>query len=133
MKYVLDTHALVWFLENNPKLGGKARIELQLPSSELFIPVIVLAEVCWMIEHRRTSIKSATDLFAALDEDLRIKIVPLTRNIVQVSTALREVGEMHDRQIVATAVNLLRGAGMAVTIITKDENIQRSGLVPVLW
>ena len=106
---------------------------MQLSSSELFIPVIVLAEVCWMIENRKTSIQSATDLFAALDADLRIKIVPLTRNIVQVSTDLREVGEMHDRQIVATAVNLLRGAGIAVTIITKDENIQRSGLVPVLW
>jgi PIN domain nuclease of toxin-antitoxin system len=104
MKYVVDTHALVWFREDNPKLGGKAKLELQLSSSELFIPVIVLAEVCWMIENRKTSIQSATELFAALDADLRIKIVPLTRNIVQVSTDLRDVGEMHDRQIVATAV-----------------------------
>jgi PIN domain nuclease of toxin-antitoxin system len=133
MKYVLDTHALVWFLENNPKLGGRAKMELQLSSSELFIPVIVLAKVCWMIENRKTSIQSAADLFASLDADLRIKIVPLTRNIVQVSTDLREIGEMHDRQIVATAVNLLKGAGIAVTIITKDANIQESGLVPVLW
>jgi PIN domain nuclease of toxin-antitoxin system len=133
MKYVLDTHALVWFLENNPKLGGKARIELQLSTSELFIPAIVLAEMCWMIEHRRTSIQSATDLFAAIDADLRIKIVPLTRNIVQLSTSLTQIGEMHDRQIVATAVNLLKGAGIAVSIITKDENIQTCGLVPVIW
>ncbi len=52
---------------------------------------------------------------------------------MQVSTGLREVGEMHDRLIVATAVNLLEGGAIAVTLITTDEDIQASGLVPVVW
>ena len=43
-KYVVDTHALVWFLEGNPRLGSAARSVLSLPESELVLPIGVLAE-----------------------------------------------------------------------------------------
>ncbi len=33
MKYVIDTHALIWFLEGNPRLGANAKAIISNPDS----------------------------------------------------------------------------------------------------
>ena len=43
LKYVLDTHALIWYLEANPRLGAKAKVLLDDPTTELVLPLIALA------------------------------------------------------------------------------------------
>ena len=48
MKYVLDTHALIWFLEGNLKLGANAKGILCDPNSQLVIPATTLAEAVWI-------------------------------------------------------------------------------------
>ena len=48
MKYVIDTHALIWFLEGNSRLGENAKNVLTDPSSQLVLPAIALAEAVWM-------------------------------------------------------------------------------------
>ena len=131
-RYVLDTHALVWHLEGNPKLGPRARQVLEDPSSQMILPVIVLAEACWAIEHNRVNITSVLDLLRLVDADPRLAVVPLDYAIVSLTTTLASVGEMHDRQIVATALRLIN-QGEQVAILTKDANITSSGLAPVIW
>jgi PIN domain nuclease of toxin-antitoxin system len=44
MKYIIDTHALIWFLEGNSRLGATAKEILSDSSSELILPAIALAE-----------------------------------------------------------------------------------------
>jgi PIN domain nuclease of toxin-antitoxin system len=51
MKYVVDTHALIWFLAGSPRLGVNAASVLSDPASELILPATVLAEICWIVEH----------------------------------------------------------------------------------
>ncbi len=58
-KYVLDTHALVWYLEGNPRLGQDAETVLDDLGSELVLPIIALAEAAFIIERGRTSIPDA--------------------------------------------------------------------------
>ena len=41
MVYVLDTHAVVWFLEGSSRLGAAARVALSDPVADLVIPTIV--------------------------------------------------------------------------------------------
>jgi PIN domain nuclease of toxin-antitoxin system len=48
MKDVVDTHALIWFLEGNPRLGAAAKTVLMDPDSELILPAIALAEAVWI-------------------------------------------------------------------------------------
>ncbi len=43
--YIIDTHALVWFLEQSPKLGKNAKSVFLDDDSILIIPTIVLAEI----------------------------------------------------------------------------------------
>jgi PIN domain nuclease of toxin-antitoxin system len=44
MKYILDTHALIWFLEGNARLSPIVKAILSDASSELILPAIALAE-----------------------------------------------------------------------------------------
>lgn len=132
-EYVLDAHAVVWFLEGNPRLGGNARAAMQDPASALYLPVIALAEACWAIERGRTSIPSVAAFLTDIDADPRIVLVPLDRAILDLSLSLTPIAEMHDRQIVATALHLATQIGSSVPLLTCDQDITASGLVPIIW
>lgn len=132
-RYILDTHALIWFLVGSPKLGANARRVLNDAASALFLPLIALAEACWMVERGKVpTIPSVSDLLAAVDADTRVVVVPLDRPVLDLSLGLTLIGEMHDRQIVATALHLASG-GDTVSLLTCDGNIAASGLVPIIW
>lgn len=130
MKYIVDTHALLWFLANNPKLGPQAKAVLQDPHNKFVLPAIVLAEACWIIEHGRVSIPISA-VISALDADLRFEVHPLDRAVIDKSIGLSSIKEMHDRQIVATA--LIIAGGETIAVLTCDLNITASALVPIIW
>jgi PIN domain nuclease of toxin-antitoxin system len=132
MKYVLDTHALVWFQEGNSRLEANARSVLVNPISELILPAIALAEATWIVQQGKTSIPSPADLFGAVDADPRVIVYPLDRGIIARSVSLVSINEMHDRYIVATAL-LLAERGERVAILSRDRNITASRLVAVIW
>ena len=62
-KFVLDTHALVWFVTGDARLGGQARAVMSDPTAEMLLPTTALAEACYIIERGRTSIPTPLDLF----------------------------------------------------------------------
>ncbi|RUR76270.1 type II toxin-antitoxin system VapC family toxin [Chlorogloeopsis fritschii PCC 9212] len=132
MKYVIDTHALIWFLEGNSRLGANANAILSNPDSQLVIPAITLAEAVWIVERGRTSIPSAKDLFSAVEADPRVLIYPLDKDVIEITMSLSAINEMHDRQITATAI-VLASKGEIVQLLTCDRNITASALVPVIW
>ena len=132
MKYVVDTHALVWFLEGNSRLGVNAKTVLADSESLLILPAIALAEAIWIVERGRTSIPSVTDLLNAINADRRITIYPLDRNITEQSINFPAIMEMHDRLIVATAI-ILRNRGEEIALLTCDRNITASNLLNIVW
>ena len=131
-EFVLDAHALVWFLGGNPRLGPNARSAMQDPANILYLPIIALAEACWVVERGRTSIPSVAALLASVDADPRVVLMPLNRAILDLSLTLAPIGEMHDRQIAATAL-FLSQVGSPVPLISCDGDISASGLVPMVW
>ncbi len=131
-RYVVDTHALIWFLEGNQRLGKEAKAALEDANSELIVPLIALAEACWIIEHGRTSIPTVADFLAAVDADPRVNVAPLDRSVLDKTLDMTAIEEMHDRQIVATAL-VIMDEGESVDVLTKDTNIRRSGLVSIIW
>jgi PIN domain nuclease of toxin-antitoxin system len=132
MSYVVDTHGLIWFFEGNTRLGPNAKTVLDTTHETLALPAIVIAEACWIIQRGRTSIPSVSAFFAAIDADTRFQIVPLDRATIEESNRLTPITEMHDRQIVATALLLIK-EGQTVSLITHDGVIPSSGLVPIIW
>jgi PIN domain nuclease of toxin-antitoxin system len=61
-KYILDTHALIWYLEGNPNLGRQAKATMSAADSEMVLPLIALAEAAYLIEKGRISIPTVSDL-----------------------------------------------------------------------
>ena len=131
-KLVLDAHALVWYLQGDSRLSASAQAAMDDAGSEMVLPVTALAESCWVVERGKTRVPSVGHLLAAIDADARIRTVPLDRETVERSNSLTAIHEMHDRQIVATAMRL-RDAGEPFVLVTKDAVITASNLVPVLW
>jgi PIN domain nuclease of toxin-antitoxin system len=50
--YIVDTHALIWYLVDDPRLGEKAREILQSSGNRLIVPAIVLAEARHSVQKR---------------------------------------------------------------------------------
>jgi PIN domain nuclease of toxin-antitoxin system len=67
-KFVLDAHALIWYLEGNRRLGTAAKIIVDDPASDLILPVIALAEAAHIISKGRTLIVSANVLWIESNE-----------------------------------------------------------------
>jgi PIN domain nuclease of toxin-antitoxin system len=131
-KYVLDTHAIVWYLEGNPKLGSAAKHLLDSTGDELAIPIIALAEAAFIVSQGKTSIPSAAHLLATLKADQRVQIIPLSYTIFEISQSLTGIPEMHDAFIVATAI-WLRDQDYRVALLTKDREIVKSNEIEVIW
>lgn len=132
MKTVLDTHALIWLLEGSSRLGPAAKALLLEPTSELVLPAIALAESVWIVSRGKTSISSVEALLAVINQDPRIVIYPLDQIVIEQTLLLSEINEMHDRQVVATAL-VIQAQGDEVALLTCDQNITEAGLVTVIW
>ena len=132
--FVVDTHALLWFLEGNRQLGRRAKANLSAPESHLIVPVIVLAEAGVIIEHRRTKVPSIGYLLESLSKDARVEVFPLTLDVFRrsLSADVAKVPELHDRLIAATALHL-RDLGIEVSLITRDESLTNAAAIPVTW
>jgi PIN domain nuclease of toxin-antitoxin system len=133
-KYILDTHALVWYLEGNKRLSQPARATIDDPASELVLPLIALAEAAFVIEKGRTNIPTVADLLANVYADDRIEIYPITLDVLERSLTPEGqlIPELHDRLIVSTGL-YLQELGYTVALITTDSVITNAAVIPIMW
>lgn len=128
LKYLLDTHALLWAAIDDDRLGGEAaRIIASTPYDQLAIADISMQEVGLLAAAGK--IKSGTSHFSALRHMLEyVTLLPITLEIGLLAPTLAlPHGDQFDHVIVATA-RLHK-----LTLITKDANIADAGVVNTLW
>lgn len=129
MVYVADTHALVWYLGGAPSIGASARAAFEAAAGgrdTVVVPAIVVAEMSMLAEKRRAAI-DVLRVVEVLDRISGFEVVPLGLSTVLRIRMLDILPDIHDRLIVAEALE--RGA----TLITVDQAITASGLVHVVW
>jgi len=131
-KYVLDTHTLLWYLEGNTKLSSTVKTIIDHPNSELILPAIALAEAMFIVEKGKVQIPNVNALLSDIDNDPRIQLHTLDRQVMDKTLVLQEIPEMHDRQIAATALVLV-DLGYTVHLLTKDEILVASNSVSTIW
>jgi PIN domain nuclease of toxin-antitoxin system len=132
LKHILDTHALIWYLEGNPRLGNAAKMAMVNPLSEMILPIIALAEAIDIVHKGRTRIPTVSNLLSDVISEMRIEIYPLSYDVLQQSLTAAAVPEMHDRLIVATALHL-QSSGHQIELLTKDPDIIAAALVSIIW
>ena len=76
MRYILDTHALLWHLSNEARLGANAKRILDDSRALLIVPVLVLAEAKHAADRKRLPIAFERVLQAVLASP-RITVFPM--------------------------------------------------------
>lgn len=129
MIYIIDTHTLVWYLEESNKLTPISIDIMENKSNKLVIPTIVLAEIKYLSTRSKVNL-SLDDVLLHLESDACCILYPLDSNVVEFLPVSLDI---HDGIICGTALvykNLFREK---VKIITKDEEIVNSGIVETIW
>lgn len=129
MTYVADTHALVWYLSGARPIGKAAKAAFDAATGGdgmVVIPAIVIAEMVMLTEKRRATIDVAK-VVAKLKKQAGFDFMPLVADTVLRTRLLTALPDIHDRLIVAEALEL------GAPLITVDQAITASGLVPVIW
>jgi PIN domain nuclease of toxin-antitoxin system len=120
MKYLLDTHAVIWHFDDSPKLSEKIKEIIDNSENNICISSVSLWEIAIKINIGKL------DLDFTLDE-LLIEIKENDFDILQIEDeylqGLSSLPFIHkdpfDRLLIATAF------AEDLTIITTDENIQK--------
>ena len=126
---LLDTHAWIFLADDSRKLGKSARQALA-KAERIGVAAISLWELTMLVEKQRLRLdRELLPWMQAALADPRMEVLPLTPAVVAAAHQLRGAlaGDPGDRLIVATA--LVEGA----RLVTRDEKITESGIVPVTW
>lgn len=129
---VADTHAVIWYLEDDARLGPNAGAYFDACDAGeiiVYVPIICLVEMVYLEERRSIT----AGLRQKLSQDLRsgrtgLRSADLTPEVVDALAGIprADIPEMPDRIIAATALAL------GLPLLTRDQRIQRSQ-VGTIW
>lgn len=128
MKFLLDTHVLVWWRHGDTDKLTSAQThalsEMEKRRQPAALSAITLWELAMLVERRRLAISKSLDLWLdELESHPLVTILPLTTKIVAESVRLGTGfhRDAADRLIVATA------RCHDLTLITADDRIRKWG------
>lgn len=131
LKAIADTHAIIWYLRDDPRLSQSAKdifTNAVTEGNEIGFSSITLAEIIYLIEKRRISSDSLADLLKQLDEPDTILVeVPFNREIANTMLKVErsKVPDLPDRIIAATALS------KGIPLLSRDGKIQTSGIATI--
>ncbi len=128
VKACLDTHAVLWTLAGDPRLGPEARsLIAHSKRPDLIISDIVLLEISYLSAKGRIEDAEGIDaLLAKVAESFRV--IPISPEIARIALELDfPHGDPFDRVIAATAKI------HSVPLLTRDRSITAAGSVKTLW
>jgi len=127
--YVADTHALFWYLENPDRLSLAADAVFRLAAAGgalIVVPAIVVADLFYLTAKAGFPILPS-DLLSRINASREFAFSELGQDQLEAMESIAGVTEMHDRLIAAEA--MVRQA----PVISRDEVLQRSKVVDVIW
>jgi PIN domain nuclease of toxin-antitoxin system len=135
VRVVADTHALVWYLLDDPdrRLSPGARTALERAESinGIAVSVASVVDLWYVIRTRGTFTDDQLNQVLGLlrDPKTSLEAEPIT---LDVTAAFRQIprdalGDPWDRFITATAMAL------DLPLVTRDRRIRESGLVETIW
>ncbi len=131
MKYLLDTHVILWMLEDDPQLSVNARNILKNPENELFVSVISFFEIAIKTKIGKMDSKRNNDEITDELNKLSINLLPINNKHLddyQLISLIADHRDPFDRLIIATAFS------ETFAIISIDEKFSKySGLVEIIW
>lgn len=131
---VLDTHALIWWVNGDSQLSSKAKatIQRELKADEglILVSSIIAWEIAMLVEKGRLTLTMSVDDWLEVAGEIDgLRFIPVDNDIAVQSTRLP--GWLHkdpvDRMIVALARHV------NATLVTSDEKIRAYKAVRTVW
>jgi predicted nucleic acid-binding protein len=125
--YVADAHAFARYLIS--ELPGEADaifMDAEREKCEIFIPSIAIAELIYVFERTGSELK-IWEMFDKIALFPSFSIYPLDEGVLRIIPDVK-LTELHDRIIVGTSIAI-----KADGLITRDEEIKKSGIVKTVW
>jgi PIN domain nuclease of toxin-antitoxin system len=129
---VVDTHAVLWYLADDPELSARAAAALDaitIAGGPIYVPAICVVEAIYLAEKGRIPLAALERLLLAVEEpNPRFVLAPLDRIVASAvrGVARADVPDLPDRVIAATA------AALRLPLVTKDGRIRATNL-ETLW
>lgn len=116
MKLLLDTHALLWWLEDSPALGSRARALIEDPGNDIFVSIASLWEI--VIKIRIGKLESDIDEIVSTIDAQGIRVLDIRPPHLNVLATLPRLHkDPFDHLLVAQA--MVEGA----TLMSEDRQI----------
>ena len=128
---IADTHALIWYLLDSPRLSDIASAQFETCRTagiRVGVASISIVEIVYLMDKGRIPAQTIPLLQEGLErQPSLLEIVPLTQSIAMAVRQVprEQVPDLPDRVIAATALHL------AVPLISRDRRIQLSNVTTV--
>lgn len=127
MKYLLDTHALIWYLTGDKKLSTKSTLAIDNPSNKIQISIASIWEIAIKVSLGKLSLSIEIEEFVEVILKSQMSIINIeTNHLIFLSTLEYKHKDPFDRIIISQSIcnNLI--------LITKDEEIMKYS-VKTFW
>lgn len=131
MNLLLDTHTLLWCIENHPALSERTLLLIDDPSNNVFVSVVSFYEVAIKVNIGKMKLGKSIKEFYQQTIAAKIEVLPIASNYLETFAKLPlfpNHKDPFDRLIIATAVT------EKVPIITADNKFEMySEIIEIVW
>jgi PIN domain nuclease of toxin-antitoxin system len=127
MRYLLDTHALIWFINGDKDLSAKARKAIEADRAENFVSIASLWEMAIKISLERLDLKTNFEEVKQKVNNNNFQILPISfEDILKISDLPFHHRDPFDRMIIAQSLT------NDLVIISKDK-LFKEYPVKLIW
>ncbi len=128
---LLDTHVVVWLASDDPRLSKRAQatiVEARRSDQGLAISDFTLFELSTLFRKRHFGLTTNPESFLS-EVEQRFVVIPITSRICVRALSLPPDYPKDPADLIIGATALVQG----LTLVTADQAIRKSGVVPTIW
>lgn len=127
MKLLLDTHALIWFINGDKQLPQKSIEIIRQIDLKCFVSIASIWEIAIKISLGKLELNGGFNEISEIMKKFEIELLPLAFEHISKLIDL----EFHHRDPFDRII-IAQGLIEKMTVVTKDENFSKYG-IKVLW